>query len=37
MTMRHVLLILLHLLGKLLGPGGAKSLVAENILLKRQL
>src|SRR6266403_3374235 len=38
--MRHVLLILLHLLskmGKLLRPGGAKSLVAENILLKQQL
>ena len=36
----HVLLILLHLLsklGKLLRPGGAKSLVAENILLKQQL
>ena len=38
--MPHVLLILLHLLsklGKLLRPGGAKSLVAENILLKQQL
>src|SRR6266699_959447 len=38
--MRHVLLILLHLLskmGKLLRPGGAKSLVAENILLQQQL
>src|SRR5260370_31925514 len=38
--MRHVLFILLHLLskmGKLLRPGGAKSLVAENILLKQQL
>src|SRR5947209_6861709 len=38
--MRHVLLILLHLLSKmckLLRPGGAKSLVAENVLLKQQL
>src|SRR6266403_4662538 len=38
--MRHVLLILLHLLskmGQLLRPGGTKSLVAENILLKQQL
>src|SRR5713226_5005156 len=38
--MRHLLLMLLHLLsklGKLLRPGGAKSLVAENILLKQQL
>ena len=38
--MPHVLLILLRLLsklGKLLRPGGAKSLVAENILLKQQL
>src|SRR5258707_11799690 len=38
--MPHVLLILLHLLsklGKLIRPGGAKSLVAENIVLKQQL
>src|SRR5713101_4867216 len=38
--MQHVLLILLHLLsklGKFLLPGGVKSLVAENILLKQQL
>src|SRR5437016_262792 len=38
--MQHVLLTLLHLLsrlGKLFRPGGAKSLVAENILLKQQL
>src|SRR5437899_4144507 len=38
--MQHVLLILLHLvssLGRLLRPGGAKALVAENLLLKHQL
>ena len=38
--MRHLLLILLHLvrsLGKLLKPNAAKALVAENCLLKHQL
>jgi len=35
--MRHVLFLILHLLSKLLRSGAAKSLVAENILLKQQL
>ena len=38
--MQHILVILLHLLsslGRLLRPGGAKALVAENLLLKHQL
>ena len=38
--MQHILVILLHLsssLGRLLRSGGAKALVAENLLLKHQL
>jgi hypothetical protein len=38
--MKDVLLLLTHLLttvARLLGPGGAKAVVAENLLLKQQL
>lgn len=38
--MKNVVLLLVHLLAtiaKLLGPGGIKSVVAENLLLKQQL
>lgn len=38
--MKDVLLLLVHLLtavARLVGPGGAKSLIAENLLLKQQL
>jgi hypothetical protein len=36
--MRNVLLLLIHLLtvvAKLLGPGGIKGIIAENLLLKQ--
>ncbi len=39
-AMKDVLLLLVHLLttvARLLGPGGAKSVIAENLLLKKQL
>ena len=38
--MKNVLLLLIHLLtvvAKLLGPGGIKGIIAENLLLKQQL
>jgi hypothetical protein len=38
--MKNVSLILIHLLAvvaRLLGPGGIKSIIAENLLLKQQL
>ena len=38
--MKVILLILIHLLtvvAKLLGPGGIKGIIAENLLLKQQL
>jgi len=36
--MKNVLLLLIHLLtvvAKLLGPGGTKGIIAENLLLKQ--
>ena len=38
--MKNVLLLLIHMLtvvAKLLGPGGIKGIIAENLLLKQQL
>ena len=38
--MKDVFILLIHLLttaAKLLGPGGAKAIIAENLLLKQQL
>ena len=38
--MKDVLLLLIHLptaVAKLLSPGGVKGIIAENLLLKRQL
>jgi hypothetical protein len=38
--MKNLLLLLVHLLttvARLLGPGGARAIVAENLLLKQQL
>ncbi len=39
-SMKDIVILLAHLLttvAKLLGPGGAKTLIAENLLLKQQL
>jgi hypothetical protein len=39
-NMKHIVILLVHLLttvAKLLGPGGAKAIIAENLLLKQQL
>ena len=39
-SMKDIAILLIHLLttvAKLLGPGGAKALIAENLLLKQQL
>jgi hypothetical protein len=38
--MKDLLVLLVHLLttlAKLLGPGGAKAIVADNLLIKQQL
>jgi len=39
-TMKDLVLLLIHLLttlAKLLGPGGAKAIVADSLLMKQQL
>ena len=39
-SMKDIAILLIHLLttvAKLLGPGGAKAIIAENLLLKQQL
>jgi len=38
--MKDIVILMVHLLttvAKLLGPGGAKAVIAENLLLKQQL